>query len=197
MVTASGTPGGEGNVPGRAILVIRLRGVQNLNPKTKDTLKYMRLNRVNHAVVLPETPTTKGMLQVGKDYVTWGEVDAKTLASVIANRGRLVGDKPITDAHVAKGTPFKTIGALAEAIVAGKFHYNDVPDVKPIFRLHPARKGLEGIKRSVQIGGALGYRGKDINELLGRMVGVEGATAPAAPKSKGADSRATAVRGGA
>ncbi|MEK6976391.1 MAG: 50S ribosomal protein L30 [Candidatus Thermoplasmatota archaeon] len=177
MATASGTPGGEGNVPGRAILIIRLRGVQNLNPKTKDTLKYMRLNRVNHAVVLPETPTTKGMLQVGKDYVTWGEVDAQTLASVIANRGRLVGDKPITDAHVAKGTPFKTIQALADAIVAGKFHYNDVPDVKPIFRLHPARKGLEGIKRSVAIGGALGYRGKDINELLGRMVGAEGATA--------------------
>lgn len=182
MATASGTPGGEGNVPGRAILIIRLRGVQNLNPKTKDTLKYMRLNRVNHAVVLPETPTTKGMLQVGKDYVTWGEVDAKTLAQVIATRGRLVGDKPITDDHVAKGTPFKTIGALAEAIVAGKFHYNDVPDVKPIFRLHPARKGLEGIKRSVQIGGALGYRGKDINELLGRMVGDEGHTAGKASK---------------
>ena len=169
MATSSGTPGGEGNVPGRAVFIIRLRGVQNLNPKTKDTLKYMRLNRVNHAVVLPETPTTKGMLQVGKDYVTWGEVDAKTLASVIKSRGRLVGDKPITDEHVAKGTPFKTIDALADAIVAGKFHYKDVPDVKPIFRLHPAKKGLEGIKRSVAVGGALGYRGKDINELLGRM----------------------------
>jgi large subunit ribosomal protein L30 len=169
MVTASGTPGGEGNVPGRAILIIRLRGVQNLNPKTKDTLKYMRLNRVNHAVVLPESETTKGMLQVGKDYVTWGEVDAKTLASVIKTRGRLVGDKPITDAHVAKGTPFKTIDALADAIVSGKFHYKDVPDVKPIFRLHPAKQGLEGIKRSVQVGGALGYRGPGINELLGRM----------------------------
>lgn len=169
MVTASGTPGGSGSVPGRAILVIRLRGVQNLNPKTKDTLKYMRLNRVNHAVVLPETPTTKGMLQVGKDYVTWGEVDAKTLAAVIKSRGRLVGDKPLTDVHVAKGTPFKTIEDLAAAIVAGKFHYKDVPAVKPIFRLHPAKKGLEGIKRSVQVGGALGYRGPGINELLGRM----------------------------
>ena len=169
MATSSGTPGGQGNVPGRAVFIIRLRGIQNLNPKTKDTLKYMRLNRVNHAVVLPETPTTKGMLQVGKDYVTWGEVDAKTLANVIKSRGRLVGDKPITDAHVAKGTPFKTIEALAEAIVAGKFHYGKVPDVKPIFRLHPAKQGLEGIKRSVQVGGALGYRGPAINELLGRM----------------------------
>ena len=155
-----------------AYTIIRLRGTQNLNPKTKDTLKYMRLNRVNHAVVLPESDTTKGMLQVAKDYVTWGEVDAKTLANVIKTRGRLVGDNPITDAHVAKHTSFKTIDALAEAIVSGKAAYKDVPEVKPIFRLHPAHGGLEGIKRSVQAGGALGYRGPDINELLGRMLGV-------------------------
>jgi large subunit ribosomal protein L30 len=166
-----------------AYTIIRLRGTQNLNPKTKDTLKYMRLNRINHAVVLPESDTTKGMLQVAKDYVTWGEVDAKTLAAVIKARGRLVGDAPITDAHVAKHTSFKSIDALAEAIAAGKTRYQDVPEVKPIFRLHPARKGLEGIKRSVQAGGALGYRGPDINELLGRMMGSEGATEsrPAAP----------------
>jgi large subunit ribosomal protein L30 len=155
-----------------AFTIIRLRGTQNLNPKTKDTLKYMRLNRVNHAVVLPESDTTKGMLQVAKDYVTWGEVDAKTLAAVIKTRGRLVGDNPLTDAHVAKGTPFKTVDALAEAIVAGKFAYKDIPDIKPIFRLHPAKNGLEGIKRSVQAGGALGYRGPGINQLLGRMLGV-------------------------
>jgi large subunit ribosomal protein L30 len=155
-----------------AYTIIRLRGTQNLNPKTKDTLKYMRLNRVNHAVVLPESETTKGMLQVAKDYVTWGEVDAKVLASVIKARGRLVGDRPVTDAHLAKHTPHKSIDALAEAIAAGKASYKDVPEVKPIFRLHPAHGGLEGIKRSVQAGGALGYRGPDINELLSRMLGV-------------------------
>src|SRR5688572_21696795 len=71
-----------------AFTIIRLRGTQNLNPKTKDTLKYMRLHRVNHAVVLPVTQTTRGMLQVAKDYVTWGEVDAATLATMIRSRGR-------------------------------------------------------------------------------------------------------------
>ena len=155
----------------KAFTIIRLRGTQNLNPKTKDTLKYMRLHRINHAVVLPVTETTRGMLQVAKDYVTWGEVDAATLATVIKSRGRLVGDKPITDAHLAKVTPYKTVDALAAAIASGEFAYKDVPDVKPIFRLHPAHRGLEGIKRSVQNGGALGYRGAEINKLLGRMLG--------------------------
>jgi large subunit ribosomal protein L30 len=167
-----------------AFTIIRLRGTQNLNPKTKDTLKYMRLNRINHAVVLPRNETTVGMLQVAKDYVTWGEVDAATLAAVIKSRGRLVGDNPLTDAHVARHTPFKTIDALAAAIVEGKFLYKDIPEVKPLFRLHPAKQGLEGIKRSVQNGGALGYRGKEINKLLGRMLGspTEAAVTAAAAK---------------
>jgi large subunit ribosomal protein L30 len=153
-----------------AYTIIRLRGTQNLNPKTKDTLEYLRLNRVNHAVVLPENATTKGMLQVAKDYVTWGEVDAATLAAVIKARGMLEGGEPITDAYVAKHTSFKGIEELAGAVVAGKFAYRDVPKAKPLFRLHPARKGLEGIKRSFPNGGALGYRGKEINKLLGRMI---------------------------
>ena len=168
-----------------AYTVIRLRGTQNLNPKTRDTLKFLRLNRINHAVVLPETETTKGMLQVAKDYVTWGEVDAATLASVIRARGRVEGNQPLTDAMVAQGSPYKSIDDMAKAIAEGKYHYRDLPGVKPLFRLHPARHGLEGIKRSVQNGGALGYRGKAINELLGRMLGGGDET----PKSGGATAR--------
>lgn len=183
-----------------AVTIIRLRGTQNLNPKARDTLEYLRLNRVNHAVVLPQNATTKGMLQVAKDYVTWGEVDAPTLAAVIRAHGRLVGDKPLTDAHLAANTPHKSVDALAAAIVAGSFHYKDIPDVKPLFRLHPARKGLEGIKRSVQVGGALGYRGAGINKLLSRMIeaksehGVAGAQVRAASDAK---ARGDAKKGGA
>ncbi len=153
-----------------AYSVIRLRGQINVNPKIKDTLRYMRLTRVNHAVVLPENETTKGMLQVAKDYVTWGEVSAETLAAAIRARGRLVGDKPLTDAHVKANTDFADIDALAAAIVAGDYQYKDLAEVKPLLRLAPAKKGLEGIKRSYQAGGALGYRGDAINDLVGRMI---------------------------
>ncbi|MBI1969700.1 uL30 family ribosomal protein [Candidatus Woesearchaeota archaeon] len=41
-----------------------------------------------------------------------------------------------------------------------------------VFHLHPPRGGFErrGIKRSFTEGGALGYRGAKINELLQRMI---------------------------
>lgn len=153
-----------------AYSIIRLRGKLNINPKVKDTLKYLRLNQVNHCVVLPQNDTTKGMLNVAKDYVTWGEVDAETLAEAISTRGRLVGDKPVTDAVVAAGTDFGSIADFAAAIVEGKAQYKDLEGVKPLLRLHPAKKGLEGIKRSYQAGGALGYRGEAINDLVRRMI---------------------------
>jgi len=172
----------------RSFVIIRLRGTQNLNPKVRSTLASLRLHRVNHAIVLPDNETTRGMLQVAKDYVTWGEVDAATLALLIKSRGRLVGDKPVTDAALAQ-TAHKNVDGLANAIAHGKVNYRDVPDVKPVFRLHPARQGLEGIKRSVQNGGALGYRGKAINELLGRMT--------AQPSDASAPATATPKKGGA
>ena len=44
--------------------------------------------------------------------------------------------------------------------------------MKPVFRLHPPRKGYEGIRHSVNEGGSLGYRGEAINDLAKRMAQV-------------------------
>jgi large subunit ribosomal protein L30 len=111
------------------------------------------------------------MLQMVKDYATWGEAEAKTLAKVIKERGKLVGDIPITDAHIKASTTFATIADFAAAIVLGKAKYKELKEVKPLFRLHPAMGGIVSVKRSHKIGGDLGYRGPSINELVERMIG--------------------------
>ncbi len=43
-------------------------------------------------------------------------------------------------------------------------------DIKPVFRLHPPRKGYEDIRLSVKEGGSLGYRGENIKDLAERML---------------------------
>ena len=47
-----------------------------------------------------------------------------------------------------------------------------VEGLKPVLRLHPPRgsKGWGGIKRPYTTGGALGFRGSEIGELVSRMV---------------------------
>ena len=55
--------------------VLRLRGKGDLRREVKDTLRLLHLTRQNHCAIVPQDPTYRGMLQLVKDYVTWGEVD--------------------------------------------------------------------------------------------------------------------------
>lgn len=150
--------------------VVRVRGTVNVRHDIKKTLEMLRLNRVNHCVLVEENESYKGMLQKAKDYITWGEIEKDTLVELIKKRGRLIGDKPLDDGYVKSATSYKSIEELAEAIIEGKIKYRELPEIKPVFRLSPPRKGYEGIKRAYTVGGALGYRGKDINDLIKRML---------------------------
>lgn len=155
-----------------ALMVVRLRGGINTIPRIKATLEHLRLNKIMHAVVLRPDEHSMGMLRIVRDYVTWGEVEGKVLVDVIKKRGKLQGDRPVTDSYVKEVTDFKDIGDFAAAIVSGKARYSDLKDVKPLFRLHPPKGGLKSTKRHHAVGGDLGYRGTAINDLISRMVDV-------------------------
>jgi len=133
-------------------------------------MELMNLTRVNHCVIVPENDVTKGMLQKAKDYITWGEVNEATLADMIRIRGRLAGDIAITDEYLSSNTEFGTVADMAKAMLTSEYKMKDVEGAKAVFRLHPPAKGYEGIKRSYRNGGALGYRGEAINELIARML---------------------------
>ena len=153
-------------------LVIRARSDRGVTKKIRDTMLMLNLTRVNHATLIPDTVTYSGMLQKSKDYITWGEVDADTIETLLKERGRMVGDKPVDDATIKASSDYKTVAAFAKAIAAGDATMKDVDGLKPIFRLHPPRgsKGWGGIKRAFTIGGALGFRGEAISALVGRML---------------------------
>jgi len=149
--------------------VIRVRGQPDVNKDIRKTMELMNLTRVNHCVIIPENDVSKGMLQKAKDYITWGEVDEETLEKMILIRGRLAGDIMITDEYLKSNTEFGTVAEMAKALIGG-YRMKDMEGAKPVFRLHPPVKGYEGIKRSYRNGGALGYRGEAINNLIARML---------------------------
>lgn len=153
-----------------AFAVIRVRGQPDVNYNIQHTMTLMNLNRVNHCVIVPENDSTKGMLQVVKDYCTWGEVDEATLAEMLRARAKIVGDNDLTDDYLKENSEFADIDALAKAIIENDCKLKDVEGVKPVIRLHPPVKGYEGNKRSFKNGGALGYRGAAVNDLIKRML---------------------------
>ncbi len=166
--------------------VIQVRSLINIRKDIRRTLELLRLNRVNHCIILHEDAISKGMLQKVKDYVTWGEIKPEVLARMILTRGKLEGGVQITPAYIKSNTEFGTPLDFSKAVVDGQIKYSSLEAVKPLFRLHPPLKGYEGIKRAYNVGGALGYRGDNINDLILRMLGPEAAPAKAAvaPKAK-------------
>jgi large subunit ribosomal protein L30 len=120
-------------------------------------------------VLIDNRPSFIGMLFRVQNYVTWGEVSKETVAMLLKERGRLAGGKKLTDESAEK-LGYKSIDALAEAIATCKVEYQKLPNVQPVFKLHPPSKGFKGkTKKSFSAGGEAGYRGEKINELVKRM----------------------------
>ena len=153
-------------------IVVRARSDVKVERSIRETMGMLNLTRVNHAVIIPENPQYEGMLQKAKDYITWGKATPELVEKMLSERGRMVGDAPLTDALVAEHTEYSDISAFAKAIAEDDATVKAVPDLKRVFRLHPPRgpKGWGGIKRSFVVGGALGSRGDKIGALVERMI---------------------------
>ena len=118
-------------------IVVRARSDVKVERSIRETMGHMNLTRVNHAVIIPDNPQYRGMLQKAKDYITWGEADAAMVERMLAERGRMMGNAPLTDAIVAEHSDYKNISEFAKAITAGEAQVKDIPGLKRVFRLHP------------------------------------------------------------
>lgn len=156
----------------KRIAVIRVRGKVHVRGSIEDTMKLLNLTRINHCVVIDNRDQYKGMIKKVKDYVTWGEIDKNIFAKLIEKRGRLYGKKGIDDDYIAKNTKYKSIDEFSKEFINFNSELSIILGLNPVFRLKPPKKGYErkGIKKPYSLGGALGYRGEKINELLNKMI---------------------------
>ena len=152
---------------------VRIRGAPGMNRKILNTLSMLRMNRVNHGVLVWAEKSYWGMLNKCKDYIAFGKIDEKTLVRLLRVRGRIQGNKPLTEEHIKNLTEYKDMKEFAKALLNGKIQYRekDLYRIKPIFRLHPPRKGHRGtIKKHYGEGGSLGNVGEYINSLIYKMM---------------------------
>ncbi|MEM4316306.1 MAG: uL30 family ribosomal protein, partial [Nitrososphaerota archaeon] len=60
------------------LLAVRIKGHVGMDEAVRETLRFLRLRRVHTAVLLPDTPSVKGMLRKVERYVTWGKPSRRT-----------------------------------------------------------------------------------------------------------------------
>ena len=125
MAQEEKAPGEKGS---KLLAVVRVRGQVNVPRPVRDTLAMLGLHKNCHATLVDDRPAYLGMLRKAQVWITWGEIDLPTLVELLRRRGRLVGNKPITDEYAQK-LGFKNLEELAKAIVRdgeGATHFVEI-----------------------------------------------------------------------
>ena len=108
-------------------------------------------------MVVDDNKVNKGMLHLVRNFVAYGTLNKETLEKLIEKRAQLI-DK-------TKKTDLRTV---AEDFSNGK-KLKDM-NVKPFFRLHPPRGGIDSKIHFGKKKGVLGDNKDKINDLILRML---------------------------
>ncbi|MDE1855531.1 MAG: uL30 family ribosomal protein [Candidatus Micrarchaeota archaeon] len=136
----------------KLLAVIRVRGRVKVRQSIAETLNRLNLKRVNNLVLVDSgNASYAGMVKKCKDFVTFGEINKETLDKLLAAKG------------------VKVEQAAADSLLSGGKSPKELKIDMPI-RMHPPRRGYEGIKDAYTNGGSLGYRSEEINKLIARML---------------------------
>jgi large subunit ribosomal protein L30 len=151
-----------------AWMVVRVRGTIHARHDIVETLRYLHLTRANHATIVPEAASFRGMLHAVQGYVTWGEAEPETVDLVLRARGETTGGHRLNGETAAELPSGKDLTEVVRAIAQQGLP--TVAGLKPLFRLKAPKGGWRSTKKPFSRGGALGYRGRSINELVRRMI---------------------------
>ena len=154
----------------KCFVILRLRGSVGISSELERTFTFMHLTRKFSATLMGENPSNNGMIRKIKDYATWGEASPETISQLIQQRGYLKGNQRVTDEVVEERLGHESITHLGTALHELKANLWHIPDLKPVFRLHPPKGGFHGSIKKPYPKGELGYRGEKINDLLAKMI---------------------------
>ncbi len=77
------------------IAAIRVRGDVDVRRKTSNTLENLKLEKRNQCVIYKDDESIKGMLNLSKDYITYGKISEETIEKLSERKGEEIkhGDK--------------------------------------------------------------------------------------------------------
>jgi len=151
-----------------AWMVVRVRGTIHARHDIVETLRDLHLTRANHATIVPEAAAFRGMLHAVQGYVTWGEAEPETVDLVLRERGETMEGHRLTRETASGLLSAKDLTEVVRTVAQQGLL--KVAGLKPLLRLKPPNGGWKSTKKPYALGGALGYRGRSINELVRRMM---------------------------
>ncbi|MEM5811754.1 MAG: 50S ribosomal protein L30 [Candidatus Aenigmatarchaeota archaeon] len=148
------------------LAVIKVRSSIGASRKIRDTLKLLKLEKVNSCTLVDNSTSFLGMLNVVKDFVTYGEIDKETLIELLSKRLRTKDNKVVDEKLLKEITGYENFEKFSEALLKKEAN---LKEFKKVFPLKPPKGGYKSIKEAYPKGD-LGYRGIEINKLIKRML---------------------------
>lgn len=160
----------------KLLFIIRIRGINDMHPKTRKILQLLRLRQIFNGVFLKVNKATVNMLQRVEPYVTYGYPNLKSIRELIYKRGYGKVDKqriPLTDNSVIE----QVLGQYGIICIEDLIH--EIINVGPNFtkannflwpfKLSAPSGGLKKKRNHYIEGGDAGNRELKINEMIRRM----------------------------
>lgn len=138
------------------IIVIRISGQVDIDHDIKEALHRLRIRRKYSAVLVSPTKENLSLIKKLRNHTAFGTINKETLEELIEKRAVPINKKTKIDSKkIIEQLDKKSLKELG---------------IKPFFRLHPPRKGIDSKKHFGVNRGVLGDNKEKINDLVRRML---------------------------
>ncbi|MCO5603444.1 hypothetical protein L7F22_057594 [Adiantum nelumboides] len=160
----------------KLLFVIRIRGINDMHPKTRKILQLLRLRQIFNGVFLKVNKATVNMLRRVEPYVTYGYPNMKSVKELIYKRGFGKLNKqriPLTDNSLIEQALGKSgiicIEDLIHEIYTVGPHFKEANNFLWPFKLSAPLGGLKKKRNHFIEAGDAGNREDFVNALIRRM----------------------------
>ena len=160
----------------KLLFIIRIRGINAMDPKSRKILQLLRLRQIFNGVFLKVNKATVNMLHRVEPYVTYGYPNLKSVKELIYKRGfgklnkqRIaLTDNSIIEKALGQHGIICIEDLIHEIITVGP-HFKEANNFLWPFKLKAPLGGLKKKRNHYVEGGDAGNRENYINELIRRM----------------------------
>merc|ERR1719333_1042461 len=161
----------------KLIFVVRIRGLDDMHPKTKKILQIMRLRQMNMGVFMKVSKAATEMLKRVEPYLSYGYPNLKSVRELIYKRGfgkinkqRLpLNDNAVVEQGLGKYGIMCMEDLVHEIFTVGP-HFREANNFLWPFKLRPAKGGQPKKRKGYCEGGQAGNREENMNALIQRML---------------------------
>ena len=162
---------------GKLLLVIRVKGINKMDPKPKKIMHLLRLRQLHNAVLLRNNKAVMNMLRRVEPYVTYGVPSLSTVRQLVYKRGYGKINKqriPLSSNYIVEeglgSLGIRCMEDLVNELVTVGPNFKKTNNFMWPFKLNSPKGGLRQKRTPYLNGGDVGPRGNNINAFAKRMI---------------------------